>query len=111
MGTVKFNEQQQHSIDSNSKHIQIIASPGSGKSTVVVERIKRLIKEGSSPYEFLVITFTKKAAGSLKEKLAGFLTEKALNKMFFHNSSHNFRISETVIYQNVWERMRAFSQN
>lgn len=68
-----FNEQQLQAINSQSKSILITACPGSGKTSVIVQRIVRLLAEGASPYDFLVITFTRKAAQQLKERL-----EKAL---------------------------------
>lgn len=69
MATMEFNEQQLMAINSSAKNILLVAGPGSGKTTVIIERIVRLIKEGASPYEFLVITFTRKAAEQLKERL------------------------------------------
>ena len=45
--------------------------PGSGKTTVLVERFRRLVCEaGISPSRILAITFTEKAATNMKQKLA-----------------------------------------
>ncbi|MBT9775945.1 AAA family ATPase [Clostridium sp. MCC353] len=47
----------------------IIASPGSGKTTVITHRTRYLIEEcGVNPSNILVITFTKAAAGEMKER-------------------------------------------
>jgi superfamily I DNA/RNA helicase len=49
----------------------IIAGPGSGKTTVLVEYFRRLVKEaGVDPLRILAITFTEKAAGNMRKKLA-----------------------------------------
>ena len=58
------------------------AGPGSGKTTVIVERIRHLIEdEGVDPDSFLVITFTTKAADSLRDKLTRYLSPETVLKM------------------------------
>ena len=50
----------------------VIAGPGSGKTTVLVERFRWLVEEkGISPADILAITFTEKAANNMIERLAG----------------------------------------
>ena len=48
----------------------IVAGPGSGKTTVLVEYFRRLVEAGVDPLRILAITFTEKAAGNMREKLA-----------------------------------------
>ena len=53
------------------KPLSVEAGPGAGKTRVIIERVKYLIKEKEIPPEsLLVITFTRKAAEELKERLA-----------------------------------------
>ena len=47
----------------------IVAGPGSGKTTVLVERYRRLVESGIPPREILAITFTEKAAANMKDKM------------------------------------------
>ena len=47
----------------------IVAGPGSGKTTVLVERYRQLVEAGVSPREILAITFTEKAAANMKDKM------------------------------------------
>ncbi len=48
-----------------------MAGPGSGKTTVLVERYRSLIENhGFEPRNILAITFTEKAAANMKAKLA-----------------------------------------
>src|SRR5215813_12507676 len=48
----------------------VVAGPGSGKTTVLVEYFRRLVEEGVDPLRILAITFTEKAAGNMRKKLA-----------------------------------------
>src|SRR5205085_9687533 len=48
----------------------VVAGPGSGKTTVLVEYFKRLVEAGVDPLRVLAITFTEKAAGHMRAKLA-----------------------------------------
>ena len=53
------------------KPLSVEAGPGAGKTRVIIERVKYLIKEKKiDPETLLVITFTRKAAEELKERLA-----------------------------------------
>lgn len=64
-----FTKNQREVIEYGKGSLLVEAGPGSGKTTVIVERIKHLINEGVDPSSFLVITFTNKAADNLKYKL------------------------------------------
>jgi ATP-dependent helicase/nuclease subunit A len=48
----------------------VVAGPGSGKTTVLVEHFRRLVEAGVDPLRILAITFTEKAAGNMRKKLA-----------------------------------------
>ena len=64
----RFTPEQQIVINSTGKTI-VSASAGSGKTTVMIEKIIRLICGGESVSNILAVTFTKKAASQMKEKL------------------------------------------
>ena len=70
-----FTQEQLRAIESQGKTI-VSASAGSGKTTVMIEKIIRLIKEGTGVGEILAVTFTKKAAAQMKEKLCKELIEE-----------------------------------
>ena len=46
----------------------IVACPGSGKTTVIMQRIKKMVEEGISPSSMLNITFTKAAAEEMETR-------------------------------------------
>lgn len=73
-----FTQEQQKAIDAQGKTL-VSASAGSGKTTVMIEKIIRLIKSGRGVGEILAVTFTKKAAAQMKEKLCRALIE-AINQ-------------------------------
>lgn len=67
---VKFNKSQQEAIDHFEGACAVVASPGSGKSTVLVNRIKNLIEvHNVIPSDILAISFTNNTASELKKKL------------------------------------------
>lgn len=67
---MKWTKEQQEAIELRNKNILVAAAAGSGKTAVLVERIKRLILEdGVSIDRMLIVTFTNAAAAEMKEKI------------------------------------------
>ena len=73
-----LNPQQLTSVISRNPAILVIASAGSGKTLCAVRRVSYLISERKiSPYNFLLLTFTHKAAQEMRERLAKTIGEKS----------------------------------
>lgn len=74
---VEFSKEQLKAIEIRNKDMVLSASAGSGKTTVLVERIIRLVcEEGISLENLAVVTFTNAAAGGIREKLRKALRSK-----------------------------------
>lgn len=78
-----LNENQQKVVEYNgNKPLLVEAGPGSGKTRVIIERVKFLINElNVNPSSLLVITFTKKAANELKDRLSDDIPINIINEM------------------------------
>jgi len=65
-----FTIGQQSAIDTVNEHLQVVACAGSGKTTTLVARILNLLKQpGVRPENIVAITYSKKAAAALKQKV------------------------------------------
>jgi len=59
------------------RSVVVEACAGAGKTWMLVSRIVRALLDGAQPQEILAITFTKKAAGEMRERLDGWLRDFA----------------------------------
>lgn len=77
-----LNIPQIQAVTSQAKSILVIAGAGSGKTRVLTHRIAFLVKErGVSPHNIMALTFTRKAAREMKERLTTLLSEKQVRQM------------------------------
>lgn len=67
---MNWTREQREAIDRRNANILVAAAAGSGKTAVLVERIKKLIiEDGVSIDRMLIVTFTNAAAAEMKEKI------------------------------------------
>lgn len=73
-----LNEMQQLAVDTTEGPLLILAGAGSGKTTVLVNRVEHIISSQlATPWQVLAITFTNKAAGELRERLVSAIGDEA----------------------------------
>jgi len=66
----KLNNEQLQAVKHEDGPLLVIAGAGTGKTTVITERIKHLvIEKGVKPQEILALTFTEKAAREMEERV------------------------------------------
>lgn len=74
--TLSLNENQQTAVNWNDGPLLVLAGPGSGKTTVLTQRIIRLIKESPDQrYRILALTFTQNAARNMRTKIDEVVSE------------------------------------
>jgi len=87
--TIKPTKIQQEIIQHGDGALLVLAGPGSGKTFVVTERIRRLLTESKGHFRILALTFTNKAANEMKNRLAEF---PRINQKAFIGTLHSFCI-------------------
>ena len=77
MADLDLNKQQKIAVDSKEKNIVVAASAGTGKTTVLVDRVmKKILDDKADLDSLLILTFTKAAAQNMKDRLEAALRKR-----------------------------------
>jgi DNA helicase II / ATP-dependent DNA helicase PcrA len=85
-----LNPAQLAAVVSTEKPVLVIAGAGSGKTRVIVHRVSYLLEKGIDPQAILLLTFTRKAANEMLERVETLLQDKNVGKVTggtFHSFS------------------------
>ena len=82
----ELDPSQQAVVDHLGGPLLVLAGPGTGKTTTLVESVVERVRRGAAPDAVLVLTFSRKAADELRERIAGRLarTVSAPSAWTFH---------------------------
>lgn len=90
-----WTKDQQKVIDLRERNILVSAAAGSGKTTVLVERIIKKITNPDKPVDIdrlLVVTFTKAAAGEMRSRIGSALEKRLRDKPQDENLQHQLSL-------------------
>ena len=86
-----LNKKQYEACTSNALHLRIIAGAGTGKTRTLTYRIFYLLSQGVPASKILAITFTRKAADEMKQRVSDLLTDNGYpSKAPLINNFHGF---------------------
>ena len=72
-----LNASQRQAASWTGDHLLVLAGPGSGKTRTIIARAAWLLAQGVPPRKLLILTFTRRAAQELKDRLKMLLGERA----------------------------------
>ena len=84
----KLNEKQKKAVEFGGEHLLVLAGAGTGKTRCIVGRAAYLIEQGVSPEKIQILTFTKRSANEIVERVKSSLSTnqaQSLNGSTFHS--------------------------
>jgi len=86
-----LNPQQQQAVAATSGPLLILAGAGSGKTRVITHRMGHIIKNlGTHPQAVMAVTFTNKASGEMRDRVARLLRESHPGRLPRVSTFHGF---------------------
>ncbi|MBP7453317.1 MAG: UvrD-helicase domain-containing protein [Ottowia sp.] len=83
------------------RSVAVEACAGAGKTWMLVSRILRALLNGAEPQEILAITFTKKAAGEMRQRLQQWLSEFASARPDETPSAWQARLTKELVIRGI----------
>ena len=94
---MELNKEQSAAVRAPLVDISVLAGAGSGKTRVIVERIVFLIENfGISPHDVVALTYTRRAANEMKERLIARIGRKA--HQLFVGTIHGWCLNQLYRY-------------
>ena len=90
-----WTEAQKDAINAKGGNVLVSAAAGSGKTAVLVERVTQRILDRENPVRadrFLIVTFTRAAAGEMRERI-----DAAINELIAKNPADSWLINQKML--------------
>ncbi|MDB5099482.1 MAG: pcrA [Cyanobacteria bacterium RYN_339] len=84
-----LNEAQRLAVQTIDGPVLVVAAPGSGKTTVLTNRVAHMLQSGIAPERVMAVTFTKKAATEMQDRIAKKVGGKALAEKITIGTFHS----------------------
>lgn len=95
---MNLNSYQETAVTCEDSRILCLAGAGTGKTTVLIERILRKIENGADPRSILVLTFTNAAAFEMKERFIKRSTSKSIPEFrTFHSFCYSLLARDKAV--------------
>ena len=108
MNTKNYDKYQSEAIYHKDGPCLVLAPAGSGKTSVLIQRIITLISGGIAPESILVLTFSKKACEEMKQRLNNTSSEcysgvdiYTYHALAFKYESHGRKLAEASDFQKI----------
>lgn len=105
---MQLDERQQYAVNHNLGSLLVMAGPGSGKTACITHRAARMIKVGVDPESLLLVTFSKKAANEMRERIISLTNEDQGKRASIH-TFHALGDKIIKLYPDVCERHMGFT--
>ena len=80
--------------------VLVVAGPGTGKTRVIVERIKHLVNNNIKPSEILCLTFSEKATLEMQERLEKEIDTANMQIKTYHSFAYEI-LDQTVLESGI----------
>ncbi|MEU5868734.1 ATP-dependent DNA helicase [Nonomuraea sp. NPDC047529] len=100
VGPPALDEHQRAVVEHRSGPLLVLAGPGTGKTTTIVESVvERIERRGVDPERVLILTFSRKAAEELRQRVTGRLrrTTRSPLALTFHSYAYALLRRESVL--------------
>lgn len=109
--STEWTEGQLRAICETGGNVLVSAAAGSGKTTVLIERILRIIKEQTDIDRLLIVTFTSAAAEELRERLYRSLQKELESEALPAAQAKRLCRQQTLLSKSYITTIHAFCQN
>lgn len=97
-----LNKAQKRAVDCKDSKIVCVAGAGTGKTTVLISRISKLVEEGADPESILALTFTNVAALEMKSRYTKLHpNEKSPEFRTFHSFCYSILSKQPAIQKHL----------